>query len=278
MNVVLPKQYRVSKKDIIIYTVVIIICVVALTVIITMQFLGEGIFHTNKFQIATEEEMVKLKTEFDNMFENKFIGEAKNIDKKDSKKDVVFTSYENNESSEGTYTFDVNIPEFNVKDDELNKINESISKKYKQKLGELKNLKDTKILYSVEYVSYVENDILFLIIRSNLKEGNNAQQSNIDSYQYDLENKKEMNLEEMLQKLNYDKNDIQEKIYEEIKREEQNSKNLQELGYGIYVRDSSSDIYKIENSDQFFMRNGKLHIIYSYGNQSLTSEMDFVII
>ena len=64
MNVQLPKEYKVRKRDIVIYTICIIICVVALTIVVTMQVLGEGItnkvFHTNKLQIASEEEQLKL--------------------------------------------------------------------------------------------------------------------------------------------------------------------------------------------------------------------------
>ena len=278
MNVILPKQYRVSKTDIIIYTVAIVICVVALTVIITMQFLGEGIFHTNKLQIATEEELLRLRTEFDNMFLNQFIGEGENISKKDNSKNLVFTNYENTDNIEGDYTLNVHIPEFNIQDENLNKLNEEIAKTYKTQVSNILATKGNQTIYSVEYVSYVENQVLSLIIRSNIKQGNQAQQSIIQTYNYDLEKKKQIDLEGMLEKLNYDKNEVQQKIKEEMIKEEKNSKNLQELGYSIYVRDSQSDIYKIENSKQFFMRNGKLHIIYSYGNNSLTSEMDFVIL
>ena len=278
MNVILPKQYRVSKTDIIIYTVAIVICVVALTVIITMQFLGEGIFHTNKIQIATEEELLRLRTEFDNMFLNQFIGEGENISKKDNSKNLVFTNYENTDNIEGDYTLNVHIPEFNIQDENLNKLNEEIATTYKTQVSNILATKGNQTIYSVEYVSYVENQVLSLIIRSNIKQGNQAQQSIIQTYNYDLEKKKQIDLEGMLEKLNYDKNEVQQKIKEEIIKEEKNSKNLQELGYSIYVRDSQSDIYKIENSKQFFMRNGKLHIIYSYGNNSLTSEMDFVIL
>ena len=77
MNVQLPKEYKVRKRDIVIYTICIIICVVALTIVVTMQVLGEGItnkvFHTNKLQIASEEEQLKLRTDFENMFTNKIV-------------------------------------------------------------------------------------------------------------------------------------------------------------------------------------------------------------
>ncbi len=278
MNVILPKQYHVSKKDIIIYTIVIVVCVVALTLIITMQFLGEGIFSKKKIHTATEEEQSMLRTQFDNMFVNQFIGEIQNVSKKQEDKNIVFTNYQNQDSIGKNYTLDVNIPEINIENEVINEINDKISKKYKQQVGQIMNTNGNQTIYSVEYVSYVENNILFLIIRSNLKKGNSAQQTSIDTYNYDLESKKQINLEEMIEKLQYNQTEVQNKIIEEIKREEENAKNLQELGYSIYIRDSQSDMYKIQNSEQFFIRNGRLYIVYSYGNESLTSEIDFIIL
>ncbi len=278
MNVILPKQYRVSKTDIIIYTLAIIVCVVALTVIITMQFLGEGIFHKNQIQIATQEEMLKLKTEFDNMFSNQFEGEEEGFSKKDSNKSVVFTNYENTNNVEGDYTLNVHIPEINSEDENLLKLNKEIAETYKEQTSNILATTGKQMIYSVQYISHIENKILTLIIRSNIKQGNQAQKTVLQTYNYDLENKKMINLEEMLTKLNYEKNDVQEKIKEEIVKEEKNSKNLQELGYAIYVRDSQSDIYNIENTEQFFIHKGKLYIIYCYGNYDLTSEMDFIIL
>lgn len=278
MNVILPKQYRVSKTDIIIYTLAIIVCVVALTVIITMQFLGEGIFHKNQIQIATQEEMLKLKTEFDNMFSNQFEGEEEGFSKKDTNKSVVFTNYENTNNVEGDYTLNVHIPEINSEDENLLKLNKEIAETYKEQTSNILATTGKQMIYSVQYISHIENKILTLIIRSNIKQGNQAQKTVLQTYNYDLENKKMINLEEMLTKLNYEKNDVQEKIKEEIVKEEKNSKNLQELGYAIYVRDSQSDIYNIENTEQFFIHKGKLYIIYCYGNYDLTSEMDFIIL
>lgn len=51
------------------------------------------------------------------------------------------------------------------------------------------------------------------------------------------------------------------------------------MGYSnIYTRDLNNDMYKIANSKTFFLgENGKLYIIYAYGNQNFTSEMDIVL-
>ena len=53
---------------------------------------------------------------------------------------------------------------------------------------------------------------------------------------------------------------------------------LKELGYEIYNRDISRDIYKIENTTEFYLNKNALYIIYPYGNETNTSETDLIII
>lgn len=282
MNVQLPKEYKVRKRDIVIYTICIIICVVALTVAVTVQVLGENVtnkvFHANKLQIASEEEQVKLRTDFENMFTNEFTGQIENAEKKDESKNFVYTTYENQDTVQGNYTLDVHIPNFNIKDETLEQINNKITTEYKQKVNQILNNNGSQIIYSVEYNSYVENDILFLIIRSNLKESNNAQKQMIYTYNYDLKNKKVIDINDVIEKLKYNKNDVEKAIQNYIEIQENNSKSLKNLGYGIYVRNSKDEMYKIENTKNFFVKNNKIYIIYPYGNTSATSEMDIVII
>lgn len=282
MNVQLPKEYKVRKRDIVIYTICIIICVVALTVAVTVQVLGENVtnkvFHANKLQIASEEEQVKLRTDFENMFTNEFTGHIENAEKKDESKNFVYTTYDNQDTVQGNYTLDVHIPNFNIKDETLEQINNKITTEYKQKVNQILNNNGSQIIYSVEYNSYVENDILFLIIRSNLKESNNAQKQMIYTYNYDLKNKKVIDINDVIEKLKYNKNDVEKAIQNYIEIQENNSKSLKNLGYGIYVRNSKDNMYKIENTKQFFIKNGKLYIIYPYGNTTATTEMDIVII
>ena len=282
MNVELPKEYKVRKRDIIIYTICIIVCVVALTVAVTVQVLGEdvanNVFHANKLQIASEEEQVKLRSDFENMFDNKFSGQIEGMQKKYNDKNFVFTSYQSEDTVADSYNLNVHIPNFNIVDDELEKLNNRISTEYKQQVNQILNNKGNVIVYSIEYTSYVEDDILVLIIRSNLKENNNAQKQMIYTYNYDLKNRKIVNFEDIIDKLNYNKNDVQNAIYDYIQIQENNSMSLKNLGYGIYVRNSKDDLYKIENTKQFFVQNGKLYILYPYGNSLATSEMDIVII
>ena len=282
MNVELPKKYKLKKKDIAIYTVSILSCVIALIVVAIIQVMGNDIsnkiFGTNKAKKLSEEEELKLKTDFDNMFTNTFSGEAIDSQKIDVEHDFVYTGYQNQETVSGSYTLNVNIPRINIKSSILNEYNQEIEKIFKQKTNEILNSKGTQIVYSVDYTAFVEDNILTVVIRSNFKQGSNAQQVMIYTYNYDLLSKKEMSLQDMIDKLNLNKNDVQNFVKQEIEEEEKNSKSLKELGYNIYVRDSSNSMYKLENSNQFFILNGKLYIVYAYGIFSQTSEMDLIIV
>ena len=123
----------------------------------------------------------------------------------------------------------------------------------------------------MEYVANVQDDILSLMIRSNLKEGVSAQRIIIQTYNYDLRNNKEINLEEVLKIKNIDKSDS-------IKTEQKKVEDLEKLGYNVYSRDVSNDMYKIENSKEFYLTNDTLYIIYAYGNDNFTSEIDLIVI
>ncbi len=46
----------------------------------------------------------------------------------------------------------------------------------------------------------------------------------------------------------------------------------------FYIRDTSSDIYKLENTTNFILgENNYLYVIYPYGNSNYTDEMDVVV-
>ena len=53
-------------------------------------------------------------------------------------------------------------------------------------------------MYNVDYVANVQDGILSLIIKASLKQGSNAQKIMIQTYNYDLRNNKEINLQEVL--------------------------------------------------------------------------------
>lgn len=74
------------------------------------------------------------------------------------------------------------------------------------------------------------------------------------------------------------KKEANQKIKEEIRTQQEKSEELEKLGYTMYKRDYTSDMYSINNVTEYFMgKDNALYIIYAYGNENNTNEMDVVI-
>ena len=134
------------------------------------------------------------------------------------------------------------------------------------------------MIYTVDFSAYVANNILSVVVRSTLKEGANAQRDIVQTYNYDLKNQKKCTIDKMLELKGITKNDANQKIKDEIKTVQEKVEDLRELGYNIYPRDYTSDIYSINNATEYFFgKDNALYIIYAYGNLNHTSEMDIVV-
>ena len=285
MNVTLPEEEKISKKRVIIYAVAIAICVIALIIAVCVQILGNDItnkiFGVSQIKSKTEEEEQTLKTNFDNLFLNslEITGDINaDVKKQDESKDYVVTTYEKRETVSGKYEMSVFIPYINIDNETINKYNNEIKEIFQDKAESILETEGQNVLYTVDYQGYIENNILTVIIKSSLKQGASAQQLIVQTYNYDLVNNKEITLNDEIDMLALNKTAVQNKIRSEIKAEQDKAEALQELGYEIYNRDSESDYYSIDNSNIFFVHDQNLYIIYPYGNDALTSEMDIVIV
>ena len=121
-------------------------------------------------------------------------------------------------------------------------------------------------------------NILSIIIRVNLKERASAQRVIVETFNYDISKDKEITLEQFLARVGLSKTEVQIKIQEEIEKEQKNVNDLKQLGYNIYSRNTSSNIYKLENTKEFYISENILYIVYAYGNDGFTSEMDLVVL
>lgn len=285
MNVTLPEEEKMSKKRIAIYAVAISICIIAIIIAACIQILGNDftnkIFGVSRLQTKTEEEQQLLKNNFDNIFSNgiQIQGDiTKDIAKIKENEDYVITNYSKIENDTGNYELNVNIPYINIDNNIIKQYNDEIENIFEEKAKSILETQNQNYIYTVEYQAYIENNIFSLIIRSNLKQGSNAQQLIIQTYNFDLINKKEITLNDEIEILGLNKEEVQKQIRNEIKEEQEKAEDLKNLGYDIYSRDSESDFYSIDNSNIFFLHEQNLYIIYPYGNDALTSEMDLVII
>ena len=282
MNVVIEDESKKNKRLKIFYIGIISICVIAIILAIVVQ-----IVKTNdasafaKLPQLTENQKNQHKDEFEKIFENKvnyLENNSYKISKLASDKEIVYIGYQNNDSKLNDYDLKVNIPYININNDTIEGFNTQIKDIFEKKAKSIINTQNNNVIYTVDYSAYISNNVLSLVVRSTLKEGTNPQRDIIQTYNYDLTNQKEYTIDDMLNAKGITKKEANQKIKEEIKQQQEKAEELEKLGYTTYKRDYTSDIYNINNATEYLMgEDNALYIIYAYGNENNTNEMDVVI-
>ena len=257
---------------------VLLICIIAINLAVFFKI-------TEKSDNNGAEELIidtaMLVENFNKIFDNQinYQNNNINIEKKDDARELVYTSYNNQEEIANKYMLNVNIPNLNINNPNAEKINEEINNLfYNKALGILAKTQQYTI-YNVKYKVYVNDNILSLIISATLKEGENAQREIIKTYNYNLASNRNLSLNEVLEYRQLSKENVQNKIYDTIKIASENAKTYNELGYTKFLRNINDSMYKIENTTVFFIGEGKaLYILYPYGNSNYTSETDLLVI
>lgn len=280
MNVTLPNNKLYTKYKVM-YATIIGICIISLILVIYSQFFeGKTVTTVGELKGKSDEGYEILKSEFDNLFINKLENTEEKYKNKKEKlgQDLVYTVYAKEENAENNYDINVRIPYINIKGDTVNKYNEEIKGVFVQKAEDIMATKNKNSIYTVEYGAYIQDGILSVIIRANLKEGSKAQRIIIKTYNYSLDEDKEVNLEQILNMKKVDTDYVQNKINDEIKSEQKKAEDLKALGYSIFERDANSEKYKVKNISEFYFHDGSIYIIFAYGNEKYTSEIDIAII
>lgn len=268
-----------NKKLII--TMIAIACAVSIIIAIILSVTLKKNDNTTKNPNTTEEKtQEELKKEFNNLFNNsvEFNGyDTSNIPKLVENKPIVYTTYELEENKEDKYEVDMHIPVINIKNtagSNFNKITQTI---FANKAMEI--LKDAKVytIYSITYTGYINGDVLSVIIKSTLKEGTSAQRIIVQTYNYNLATGEEITFEEILKQKQIDVNEVSKKINTEITKSIKEANKIQISGYQTYTRDLNDEIYQIQNISTFFIgQDGKIRLVFAYGNNNFTSEMDII--
>lgn len=278
------------KEAKIIYVIISIIFVISIIIGVYEQFFNKKDDNTNistngkveePIEQIKEKTMEEIKDEFNAIFINSFSSEGKDIsdiERINKEKNIVYAAY-NIQQENDFFNIDLNIPVINIKGDipkEFNKITQEVFVKKANEVMENTNVSE-KIIYSIDYAAYINGDILSVIIKSSLKQGNNPQRIIVQTYNYNIKTKEKVTLSNIIEQKNIDEQKLKSKIdraLQIVKREEEI---LTQSGYSVYVRDLNSDVYKLENITNFFLDNDeKLYIIFAYGNQNFTSELDIV--
>ena len=287
MNVTKPEKVGISKREIIIYSTIVFICILALLVAFYVQFYKRidlsrflGINQEEKFGNKSEEEKIELEADFVKLFNNTLDNKEGDYNNKKSEidKELVYTAFEKKETKVNSFDLEVHIPSINIKSDIIDGYNKEIKEIFIDFVDKIVQSENRNVIYTVDYTANIQNGILSVMIYSNFKEGTKAQKVIVKTYNYDLRNNKELKLQEVVGFEQLNENKIQDMINTKIEAEQKKVKDLEGLGYNIYNRDIKNDIYKIENTEEFYMTEDVIYIIYPYGNNAETSEMDLVIL
>lgn len=287
MNVVIEDDSKKQKRLKIFYISIIVICIIAIIAALVIQIAQEkkpyetGNNTNTELPELTDDKISAYKEQFNNIFGNKvnyLENNAYKINKINEDEEIVYLGYKNNEIKANDYELKVNIPYINIKDEVVDEFNKQIKEIFETKAKNVLNSQNNNVIYTVDYSAYVTNNILSLVVRSTLKEGANPQRDIVQTYNYDLANHEKCTIDNMLELKEITKKEAGQKIKEEIKTVQERVDELAKLGYTIYPRDYTSDIYNINNVTEYFMgENNALYIVYAYGNDNHTSEMDIVV-
>ena len=281
------------KKRNILYIAIAAICVIAIIVGVYAQVFGDKpkqntikneVINTGDDDTATDPEV--LKQEFNSLFNNSF--DDQGYDKTSIKKlagyeeqDVIYAVYRIKEEKNEKYSVNINIPVFNVDGEVASEFNATTQSIFANKAGNVLSNSQSYTIYDVEYVGYLNENVLSLVIKSTLKEGNNPQRIIVQTYNYDITTGKKLTLNEVLEAKGISEKEVNKKIERQVTEANKNAEALSEAlasaGQTVYKRDVNNAMYVTDNVNHFFVGlDGQIYIVYPYGNSNFTSEIDII--
>ena len=275
-----------GKNKIKFFIVLALICILAICVGIYGQFfyrysetdpLMMGI---NLGAQKSEEEYAQLEADFSALFTNSYYEKSKNtaVEKIENSQQIVYTNYNIKNEEENYYSVDVKIPVININTENAKQINTEIKSNYYDKANNIMRQQNEYVNYKVSYVAYLCQDVLSVVIKSTIKEGENPEREIIKTYNYSLPDDKQISLTNLIESKGTTTEVVQAKIEDEIKMAYNNAQSLPEEFRSEVKRDLNSSMYKVENTRTFFItQDGYVYIVYSYGENLYTNEKDIVI-
>lgn len=256
-----------------------IFIIILISIIIAMIITIGIVLMTNKNNTNNKQENNIEKGVNTEELESNFRSAFYNVEYSQNEEDIVVLEYKMKEIEQKKYSVNVNLPRINLDTEEANSINNEIINTYGTKLLDILRNSQIYTVYNVDYITYINQNILSIVIKSTLKEGSNPQRLIIQTYNYNIEKNKKISFDEILSLKNAEKQEIQSTIIKIIREKNANTENVSNQGYNIYVRDIRSDEYLIENIETYFLgQDGHLYIIFAYGNKEFTETMDVIII
>ncbi len=264
----------------------ILICIVALSLNIYVQFFYKY-SDTDPFMIGinigakkTAEEYDLLKSSFNELFQNnvKINSKELRVRKLENNEEIVYTAYNLVNQDETFYSVDAQIPILNIDSEIAKKINQEIKNEYYNKANSIMRQNEGNTIYKVSYKAYVNSDVLSLVIKASLKEEGKSERVFIQTYNYSFSKEELISLKDLIELKKTTIESVQNSIQTEIKKAYDNAKIIA-VEYGnLYERDLSNEMYQVEKTPNYFLTDdGYVYLVYAYGNNDYTNEMDIVI-
>ena len=147
-----------------------------------------------------EKTQEEIKAQFTSLFTNVLNTgnyDTSTISKIDTSKDIVYSAYDITENNDN-YEVNIHLPVINISGEVPVGFNNITQTVFADKASEVLSNKGEKIIYQVNYVAYINGDILSLAINSTLKEGSNPQRIMVQTYNYNLATGEEIQLVDSL--------------------------------------------------------------------------------
>lgn len=250
---------KVNKKILFSIIIVVLVVIIAIVIISLLQRKKEVKEEINEEELNIEQ----LELEFDALFDNE-------------ENEYVISQGSVNDEKAGAYNMDVNVPKLNIDSEDAKKINANIRNIFVKKILQIGEESKVYTVIKLGFFTKVNENKLALVIKCTLKEANKPQRTIIKTYMYDLEQNKEMTIDQIIPEEKRDM--VQAKINQKIDAEIKKEKKIIEQGYEVYQRNKESEIYNLQNATEFYLsQDNILYIIYCYGNNNYTNDIDFII-
>ena len=191
--------------------------------------------------------------------------------------DIVYTLNDGIiESKEGQYDVNANLPIINI--EAAASLNDKTQNLFVDKLSNIFSGTTKYTVYNIDYVAYLNDNILSVVIKASLKEGNTAQKLMVQTYNYNIETNEEVSLNEILSQNNISTKTVNKKIEQQVEEASKQATTIaQATGQIIYKRDLTNSMYTTDKAENFFLgKNGQIYIVYAYGNKNQTTEIDII--
>lgn len=273
-------------RKIVFFVVLALICILALCVGIYTQFFYKYAA-TDPFLIGinlgaekTKEEYALLEANFNGLFTNelKVNSESIDVEKIKGSNDIVYTAYDIKQEDETYYSIDVKLPIININTSYIKELNQQIKTDFYESANSYMRQKEMNVVYSVDYAAYINEQILSIVVKASLREGENPEKIIVKTYNYNMLEDKEVSLEDLITYKGTSVEFVQNTINDEIKTAYDNAVIIADQFGHMYDRDLKSDMYKVENTENYFLtQDGYVYVVYSYGNKEYTNVVDIII-